>query len=80
MVDVETRRLVEEAAASAQTVLATHRPALDQLAARLCEQETVTAEEMAAILAQASLDLGQGPATVQPGLPRPALEARLPAI
>jgi cell division protease FtsH len=73
MVDVETRRLVEEAVASAQTVLTKHRPALDQLAARLCEQETVAAEEIATILAQAPFDGG-------PGLTHPALQTPLPVI
>jgi len=77
LVDVETRRLVEEAAANAQNVLAAHRPALDQLAARLCEQETVTADEIAAILAQTASHNGHPPAALGPALARPIIDTPL---
>ena len=50
--DVETRRLVEEAVERARHLLETRRTALDQLAARLFEKETVEADEIAGILAE----------------------------
>jgi cell division protease FtsH len=52
LVDVETRRLVEEAVEQDRTMLATHRTALDRLAARLYEQETVGSDEIATILSE----------------------------
>ncbi len=48
---------------------ATHRPALDQLAARLCERETFAAEEIASVPARAPLD--GGPALAYPALQAP---------
>ncbi len=53
-VDAETRRIVEEAVEQAWELLDTHRGALDELARRLFEQETVNGEEVAAILTQPS--------------------------
>ena len=52
LVDVETRRLVEESVARARQLLETRRTTLDHLAARLFEKETVEADELAAILAE----------------------------
>jgi len=54
-VDLETRRLVEEALSQASRLLAGHRAALDWLAERLCEYETVNGSEVAAMLADASM-------------------------
>jgi cell division protease FtsH len=54
-VDLETRRLVEEALSQASRLLAGHRAALDWLAERLCEYETVNGSEVAAMLASASM-------------------------
>jgi len=52
LVDAETRRLVEESVTRARQLLETRRTALDHLAARLFEKETVEADEIAAILAE----------------------------
>jgi|SRR5579859_330438 len=60
-VDVETRRLVEEAVARARQLLETHRLALDHLAARLFEIETIEADEIATILAAAPASNGHEP-------------------
>jgi cell division protease FtsH len=49
-VDGETRRIVEDAVTQAWELLEAYRPALDQMAARLCEQETLDAKEVAGIL------------------------------
>lgn len=51
-VDAETRRIVEAAMSQAWELLETHRPALDRLAMRLHEQETVDGAEVNAILAE----------------------------
>ena len=51
-VDGETRRLVEEALSQASGLLAGHRAALDWLAERLCEHETVNGNEVTARLAE----------------------------
>jgi cell division protease FtsH len=61
MVDVETRRLVEEAVERARHLLETHRVALDHLATRLFEKETIEADEIAAILAEAPASNGHEP-------------------
>ncbi|MDT8305555.1 MAG: ATP-dependent zinc metalloprotease FtsH [Anaerolineae bacterium] len=50
-VDNETRRLVEQAVERAWDLLDTHRGALEQLAQRLREEETVAGEDVMAILA-----------------------------
>ena len=49
-VDSETRRIVEEAVSRAWELLESHRDALDALAARRRERETVGGSEVAAIL------------------------------
>jgi cell division protease FtsH len=49
-VDIETRRIVEDAVTQAWELLEAYRPALDQMSARLCEQETLDAKEVAGIL------------------------------
>lgn len=53
-VDAETRQIVEEAVNQAWKLLESYRPALDELAARLCEQETVAGDEVTAVLNQAA--------------------------
>ena len=52
LVDVETRRILEEAVQEASGILETHRQALDSLADLLCEQETVDGAQIEAILGQ----------------------------
>jgi cell division protease FtsH len=52
-VDGETRRLIENAASLAGELLEAHKAALDDLASRLYEQETVDGEEVIAIIEQA---------------------------
>jgi cell division protease FtsH len=53
LVDVETRRLVEEALSEASAVLHRHRATLDMLAERLCRDETVNGDEVTRMLADA---------------------------
>lgn len=50
LVDVETRRILEEAVDEARSILDSHRPALDSLADLLCEHETVDGAQIDAIL------------------------------
>jgi cell division protease FtsH len=50
LVDVETRRILEEAVDEASSVLENHRLALDSLADLLCELETVDGMQIDAIL------------------------------
>jgi cell division protease FtsH len=52
LVDVETRRILEEAVAEASSILEHHRSALDSLADLLCEHETVDGAQIDAILGQ----------------------------
>jgi cell division protease FtsH len=52
LVDVETRRILEEAVAEASSILEQHRSALDSLADLLCEHETVDGAQIDAILGQ----------------------------
>jgi cell division protease FtsH len=52
LVDVETRRILEEAVNEASSILESHRPALDSLADLLCEHETVDGAQIDAILGQ----------------------------
>jgi cell division protease FtsH len=52
LVDVETRRILEEAVGEARSILESHRMALDSLADLLCEQETVDGAQIEAILGQ----------------------------
>jgi cell division protease FtsH len=74
-VDVETRRLVEEAVERAHHLLETHRPALDQLAARLFEKETVESDEIATILAETPSSNGHEPQDVSAARRQPAPQA-----
>jgi cell division protease FtsH len=52
LVDVETRRILEEAVDEANSILKSHRLALDSLADLLCEHETVDGAQIDAILGQ----------------------------
>jgi hypothetical protein len=52
LVDIETRRILEEAVVEANGILESHRPALDRLADLLCEHETVDGAQIDAILGQ----------------------------
>jgi len=73
-VDEETRRLSEEAVGQAWALLESHRSALERLAGKLCEQETVGGDEVRAILAaEPPGDREETPARA----PEPALQ-RLP--
>ncbi len=53
LIDRETRRLVESAQEQALNLLRTHRAALDEVARRLREQETIGGEEIRQIVAAA---------------------------
>ena len=50
LVDVETRRILEEAVEDATIILKDHRLALDSLADLLCEHETVDGAQIDALL------------------------------
>lgn len=63
-VDTETRRIIEEAVGRTWNLLEADRGALDRLAERLCQQETVSGEEVAAVLAHAGSNGRPRPATV----------------
>jgi cell division protease FtsH len=65
LVDVETRRLVEDAAEKGRAMLETQRSALDRLAAMLSEQETVSSDEIDVILGVASPGPSTEPDVVQ---------------
>jgi cell division protease FtsH len=52
LVDVETRRILEEAVEKASSILELHRSALDSLADLLCEHETIDGAQIDAILGQ----------------------------
>jgi cell division protease FtsH len=52
LVDVETRRILEEAVDEASSILESHRLALGSLADMLCEHETVDGAQIDAILGQ----------------------------
>jgi hypothetical protein len=52
LVDIETRRILEEAVDEARSILKSHRPALDSLTDLLCEHETVDGAQIDAILGQ----------------------------
>jgi cell division protease FtsH len=51
LVDEEVRRVVIRACDTARSLIETHRGAVDRLALRLLDTESVTAEEVAALLA-----------------------------
>jgi len=57
LVDSEVSRLVSGAYARAKQLLNDNRPALDGLAKKLCEQETVTAEEFAQLLSDCDVKI-----------------------
>jgi cell division protease FtsH len=57
-VDAETRRIVEEALGRAWDLLDAHRAALDTLAQRLCERETIDGAEVVALLAERTVTAG----------------------
>lgn len=63
-VDEETLRIIEEAVKKAWGLLESHQTALESLARRLIENETVEEDELAAILAQSSCRNGHEPGTV----------------
>jgi cell division protease FtsH len=52
LVDVETRRILEDAVDEASSILNSHRLALDSLADLLCEEETVDGAQIDALLGQ----------------------------
>jgi cell division protease FtsH len=52
-IDLEVRRIIDEAQARARIILQDHRETLDEIAARLIEQETVDAAELQVILENA---------------------------
>jgi cell division protease FtsH len=52
LVDMETRRILEEAVSEASSILKNHRMALDSLADLLCEHETVNGAQIDMILGQ----------------------------
>jgi cell division protease FtsH len=56
LIDRETRRLVEEAQATAMELLRTYRAALDEVAAVLVEREVIGGEEVARIAREARLE------------------------
>jgi cell division protease FtsH len=70
-IDAEVSRLVEEAQARAQAILAAERPTLDRLAAALVERETLGEDELVGVFATVS---GAGLAAIQrsAGAPTPS--------
>ena len=52
-IDLEVRRIIDEAQARARIILEQHRQTLDEIAARLIEQETIDAAELNEILEHA---------------------------
>lgn len=66
LVDVETRRLVEEAAEKGRAMLETQRSSLNQLAAKLSEQETVSSDEIDVILGRTPRAPENEPVVFQP--------------
>lgn len=63
-VDEETLRIVEEAVQKAWGLLESHQAALESLAKRLIENETVEGDELAEILAESPSGNGRGPGVV----------------
>ncbi len=72
LVDIETRRILEEAVDEASSILKSHRTALNSLAELLCEHETVDGTQIDAILGltekreEESVFLGHGPNGPEP--------------
>lgn len=52
LVDIETRRILEEAVDEANSILESHRLALDSLADLLCEHETIDGAQIDSLLGQ----------------------------
>ena len=52
-IDLEVRRIIDEAQVKARNILQDHRETLDEIAARLIDQETIDAAELKAILENA---------------------------
>jgi cell division protease FtsH len=72
LVDIETRRILEEAVVEASGILESHRPALDSLAELLCELETVDGAQIEAILSK------RGKQVKGKDIPRPAPNGHKP--
>jgi cell division protease FtsH len=66
LVDVETRRILEEAVDEASSILESHRLALDSLVDLLCEHETVNGAQIDAILGKNEIQIDEKV------IPRPA--------
>jgi len=60
-IDMETRRIVDEAQVKARDILERRRGVLDRIAARLIERETISAAELRELLAEDSAPVGAGP-------------------
>jgi cell division protease FtsH len=78
-VDIETQRVVEDALSRAWKLLETHRAALDRLAARLREQETVNGDEVLVILSETAPEVvphhwNGAPVPVGPGPDNPGID------
>ncbi|MBI3726508.1 ATP-dependent zinc metalloprotease FtsH [bacterium] len=73
MIDIEVRKVVDLAYARAQEIIAKHRDCLDKIAEALLKYETITGEEVVALVGGTSvLDLRPEPAPAP--LPAPARE------
>ncbi|HSF80479.1 MAG TPA: ATP-dependent zinc metalloprotease FtsH [Anaerolineales bacterium] len=65
LVDVETRRILEEAVDEASSILKSHRMAVDNLADLLCEHETVNGAQIDVILGRKDMQ-GKGKIIIGP--------------
>ena len=65
-IDKEIRRIVEEGYARAKTLLDEHRNELETLAKALLEYETLSGDEIKAVLAGGTIDRGS---TSKPSIP-----------
>jgi cell division protease FtsH len=72
LVDREVTALLTKAEARAQELLTAHQQALSQLTTALLEQETITGEQVRAIVAAASP--GPPGKAIRPGRPEPAAQ------
>lgn len=68
-VDAEIREIIERALSRAWKLLDSHQEVLDRLARRLCEQETVDGDELAALLSDAAVPSEPMPELAAAGLP-----------
>jgi cell division protease FtsH len=57
-IDLEVRRIIDEAQVKARNILQDHRETLDVIAARLIDQETIDAAELREILENAECRTG----------------------